>query len=59
LSMVDETARKADSYGFTKVGSFGTAFTMEGDFYTEKPGENGIMLSIPGEADQKYIDDKP
>ena len=58
LSMVDETARKAESYGFNKVGLFGTRFTMEGDFYRKSLEKYGILLSIPGEEDRKYIDDK-
>jgi aspartate racemase len=31
---------------------------MEGDFYRKSLDKNGIMLSIPGEEDRKYIDDK-
>ena len=58
LSMVDETARKVESYGFTKVGLFGTGFTMEGDFYQKSLEKHGILLSTPGEEDRKYIDDK-
>jgi aspartate racemase len=58
LSMVDETAREAKSHGFNRVGLFGTQFTMEGDFYRKSLEKNGIMLSIPGEEDRKYIDDK-
>ncbi len=58
LSMVDETARKAESYGFNKVGLFGTGFTMEDDFFRKSLEKNGILLSLPGEEDRKYIDDK-
>ena len=58
ISMVDETARRAGKYGFSKVGLFGTAFTMAGDFYRKSLEKYGILLSIPGEEDQKYIDDK-
>ena len=58
LSMVDETARRAESYGFSKVGLFGTGFTMEGDFFQKSLEKKGIFLSIPGEEDRRYIDDK-
>lgn len=58
ISMVDETARQAKDYGFNKVGLFGTGFTMAGDFYRKRLEKYGILLSIPGEEDRKYIDDK-
>lgn len=58
LSMVNETAEKALSYGFKKVGLFGTGFTMESDFYRRSLERSGILLSIPDEEDRRYIDDK-
>ena len=58
ISMVDETTGKAKNYGFSKVGLFGTGFTMAGDFYRKSLKKYGISLSIPGEEDRKYIDDK-
>jgi len=57
-NMVDETARQAKNYGFSKVGLFGTGFTMEGDFYRKSLEKHGILLSIPGVEDRKYINDK-
>ena len=58
LSIVGETAKEAEKRGFTKVGLFGTRFTMEGGFFKEEFEKYGIPVIIPEEEDRSYIHDK-
>jgi len=50
----DETARR----GLTRVGLFGTRFTMQGSFYPEVFSKRGIQVVTPEEADQEYVHSK-
>lgn len=59
LSIVDETGRVARNLGFTRVGLFGTIFTMQADFYSNVLSTKyGISVVTPQKADQDYIHHK-
>ncbi|HEY92901.1 MAG TPA: amino acid racemase [Dehalococcoidia bacterium] len=59
LSIVDETGRVAKNLGFTRVGLFGTKFTMQADFYSNALSTKyGISVVTPQKADQDYIHHK-
>lgn len=58
LSIVDEAAKEADRRGFTRVGLFGTRFTMEGSFYRKGFEKYGISVVVPGDEDRSYIHEK-
>lgn len=59
LSIVDETGRVARNLGFTRVGLFGTKFTMQADFYSDVfSTKYGISVVTPQKADQDYIHHK-
>jgi len=59
LSIAEETGRVARNFGFTKVGLFGTKFTMQADFYSNVLSTKyGISMVTPEKADQDYIHHK-
>jgi len=59
LSIVEETGRAASKLGFSRVGLFGTKFTMQADFYSDVLSTTyGISVVSPGKADQDYIHSK-
>lgn len=58
LSIVEATCKKVQQLGFTRVGLFGTRFTMQGRFYPEVFSLRGIDLIMPNEEDQAYIHEK-
>jgi len=58
LSIVGETAKEARRCGFTRVGLYGTRFTMEGGFYRKEFEKYGISVVVPGEEDRGYIHEK-
>ncbi len=59
LSIVEETGKAAKSSGFSRVGLFGTKFTMEADFYSNVLwNKYGISVVTPEKADQDYIHHK-
>jgi aspartate racemase len=58
ISIVEVTCETAKNLGFTKVGLFGTRFTMQGNFYTQVFEREGISLVVPDLEDQTYIHDK-
>jgi len=58
LSIVGETAKEAKRRGFTRVGLYGTRFTMEGGFYRKEFEKYGISVLVPGEEDRSYIHQK-
>ena len=59
LSIVEETRKVASNLGFTRVGLFGTKFTMQADFYSNiLSTEYGISVVTPEKADQDYIHHK-
>ena len=56
LSIVEETGKTSKNLGFTRVGLFGTKFTMEADFYSNVLWTKySISVVTPGKADQDYI----
>ena len=59
LSIAEETGRVARNFGFTKVGLFGTKFTMQADFYNNVLSTKyDISVVTPEKADQDYIHHK-
>jgi len=59
LSIAEETGKVARNFGFTKVGLFGTKFTMQADFYSNVLSTKyGISVVTPEKADQDYIHHK-
>lgn len=56
LSIVDETGKMASKLGFTRVGLFGTRFTMGADFYSNiLSTKYGVSVVTPEQAEQDYI----
>jgi len=58
ISIVEETCKKAQGLGLTKVGLFGTKFTMQGPTYTRVFSKHGIVIVVPTPRDQDYIHEK-
>jgi aspartate racemase len=55
ISIVQCTCQHAKSLGLTKVGLFGTRFTMQAQFYQEAFSREGIAVVTPDPADQDYV----
>ena len=56
LHIADATAEEIKKAGIKKIGLFGTAFTMEEDFYKGRlEKEHDLEVIIPDEADRKII----
>ncbi|MDG1684530.1 MAG: amino acid racemase [Flavobacteriaceae bacterium] len=47
IHIVTETSNVIIDKGLTKVGLLGTVFTMEKNFYRDKPEERGLSVLIP------------
>jgi aspartate racemase len=58
ISIVEETCAAAKALGLTRLGLFGTRFTMQGRFYPDVFDAAGIALVVPGPDEQAYIHDK-
>ena len=59
LSIVEETGKAARKSNFTKVGLFGTKYTMQADFYSNVlSSKYGISVVYPENAAQDYIHNK-
>jgi aspartate racemase len=58
LSIVEATCDAAKALKLTKLGLFGTRFTMQGRFYPEVFSRAGIALVAPGSDEQSIIHDK-
>jgi aspartate racemase len=58
ISIVEATREAAFAMGLTRVGIFGTRFTMQGDFYPAVFGARGLTVLAPGPEDQAFIHDK-
>lgn len=58
ISIVDETCRFVKQTGCQRVALLGTRFTMQSDFYQQAGNREDIMMVIPNEAEQAYIQDK-
>jgi len=55
ISIVEATCEVAQALGLSKLGLFGTRFTMRGRFYPDVFSKGGIALAVPDEHDQAYI----
>jgi aspartate racemase len=55
LHIAEEVANEAVIRGYKRVGLIGTAYTVEGSFYTDKLGAHGIDIMFPTEKDRKLI----
>jgi aspartate racemase len=59
ISIVEETGRVAKRLGFTRVGLFGTKFTMQAGFYSSTlDARYGVSVVVPQEREQDYIHHK-
>ena len=58
LSIVEAACEATRALGITKVGLFGTRFTMQGSFYPDVFAKQGIQLATPDSAEQDMIHDK-
>lgn len=58
VSIVEAACEAAKEMGLTKVGLFGTRFTMRGHFYADVFARSGIELVAPSPDDQDYIHDR-
>jgi aspartate racemase len=58
ISIVEETCAAAKKSGYTRLGLFGTAFTMKSDFYENVFSKQQITIIVPDTTDQDYIHEK-
>lgn len=58
ISIVQSTCDFAKRDKFTKLGLFGTRFTMRAGFYQQVFKEQGIEISLPSLEEQNYIHEK-
>jgi aspartate racemase len=58
ISIVEAAGAAAKALGLTRLGLFGTRFTMQGRFYAEVFARFGLSLVAPDPDDQNYIHDK-
>jgi len=58
ISIVEATREAAFAMGLTRVGIFGTRFTMQGEFYPAVFCARGLTVVAPGPGEQAYIHDK-
>jgi aspartate racemase len=58
VSIVEATREAAFAMGLTRVGIFGTRFTMQGEFYPAAFCTRGISVVAPGPEDQAFIHEK-
>jgi aspartate racemase len=55
LSIVEETAKKAQALGLRNLGLLGTRFTMQSDFFMRAFTDRGMSVVVPGTGDQELI----
>ena len=55
LSIVRATSNRAKALGLTKVGLFGTGFTMRASFYPDEFARAGITLVVPKASEREFI----
>ena len=58
VSIVEATRDAARARGLTRLGLFGTRFTMQGHFYPEVFSKSGIELVCPRDDEQAFIHEK-
>ena len=49
LHLADVVAAAAQQHGLTTIGLLGTAFTMSGDFFTDRIASHGLQVVVPDE----------
>ena len=57
VSIVETACAEAKRQGFKKVGLFGTAATMEDDYFKTPFQKAGIAVAVPEATDRTYIAD--
>ena len=55
VSIIQATCNEAKRQGFTKLGLLGTAFTMDGTFFTAPFTSSGINVVTPTAEEKQYI----
>ncbi|HJZ13579.1 MAG TPA: amino acid racemase [Acidobacteriota bacterium] len=58
ISIVEATCDEVARLGLSKVGLFGTRFTMQSDFYPKVFDRRGISLVTPTAGEQDYLHQK-
>jgi len=58
VSIVEAACEAAKEMGLSRLGLFGTRFTMQGRFYPHVFSREGIALVTPREDEQAYLHDK-
>jgi len=58
ISIVEQTCAAAKKSGYTRLGLFGTAFTMKSAFYEKVFSEQDIAIVLPDTEEQDYIHEK-
>ena len=58
VSIVQATCDAAKALGLTRLGLFGTRFTMQGRFYPDVFARAGMTIAVPEPEEQAYIHDK-
>ena len=55
ISIVETACAEAETQRMSRVGLFGTRFTMQASFYPRVFSRAGIKIILPNEAEQDYI----
>jgi aspartate racemase len=55
ISIVEVTCEAARARGFRRLGLLGARFTMQGHFYQNMSGQQGIALAVPTLKEQEFI----
>ena len=58
VSIVEATCQAVKALGLKRPALMGTRFTMQGRFYPDVFGKEGVTLVVPDETQQSYIHDK-
>ncbi|TCT11620.1 aspartate racemase [Natranaerovirga pectinivora] len=58
ISIVEETSKKTKEIGLQKVGLLGTSYTMQSSFFQEVFANDNILIVVPREEEQEYIQHK-
>lgn len=58
LSIVEATLTATKERKFTRVGLFGTRFTIESNFYQDAFARSGIEIAVPHAEERSYIHEK-
>lgn len=58
ISIVEETSKKAKEIGLQRVGLLGTSFTMRASFFQKVFAINNIVIVVPSEKEQDFIQHK-